>query len=116
MSEASKCLVTVKPLKLFKPFKNFLLNFENKKIILFRMGAVLHGVCHTHSHGPSQSDPDNINVRAAAAHVLGDLLQSVGVLLAAVIIKVPTHTNLFLINLGFGLSYHQTIVATTFCL
>lgn len=52
------------------------------------MGAVLHGVCHAHSHGPSQSDPDNINVRAAAAHVLGDLLQSVGVLLAAVIIKI----------------------------
>lgn len=73
------------------------------------MGAVLHGVCHAHSHGPSQSDPDNINVRAAAAHVLGDLLQSVGVLLAAVIIKVPRHTNnLFLTNLGFSLSHHQT--------
>lgn len=61
------------------------------------MGAVLHGVCHAHSHGPSQPDPDNINVRAAAAHVLGDLLQSVGVLLAAVIIKVPRHTEFFLL-------------------
>lgn len=64
------------------------------------MGAVLHGVCHAHSHGPSQQDPDNINVRAAAAHVLGDLLQSIGVLLAAVIIKVSKvnafpFTNIF---------------------
>ncbi|XP_050305645.1 zinc transporter 2-like isoform X3 [Anthonomus grandis grandis] len=53
------------------------------------MGGVLHGVCHAHSHGPSvHQGPENINVRAAAAHVLGDLLQSVGVLIAAVIIKV----------------------------
>ncbi|XP_019871085.1 zinc transporter 2 isoform X2 [Aethina tumida] len=57
------------------------------------MGAVLHGVCHTHSHGmstPSHSHTsnENINVRAAAAHVLGDMLQSVGVLIAAIIIKL----------------------------
>lgn len=52
------------------------------------MGGILHGVCHAHSHGPSISTPDNINVRAAAAHVLGDLLQSLGVLLAAIIIKI----------------------------
>lgn len=57
------------------------------------MGGVLHGVCHTHSHGPNQG-PDNINVRAAAAHVLGDLLQSLGVLLAAVIIKVSTQVKI----------------------
>ncbi|ENN78227.1 hypothetical protein HUJ04_004397 [Dendroctonus ponderosae] len=52
------------------------------------MGAVLHGICHGHSHGPQMQDPDNINVRAASAHVLGDLVQSIGVLLAAVIIKI----------------------------
>ncbi|KAH1014605.1 hypothetical protein HUJ05_012454 [Dendroctonus ponderosae] len=52
------------------------------------MGAVLHGICHGHSHGPQLQDPDNINVRAASAHVLGDLVQSIGVLLAAVIIKI----------------------------
>ncbi|XP_066262323.1 proton-coupled zinc antiporter SLC30A2-like [Euwallacea similis] len=51
------------------------------------MGGILHGVCHTHSHGLTNNG-DNINVRAAAAHVLGDLLQSVGVFLAAVIIKI----------------------------
>lgn len=50
------------------------------------MGAVLHGFCHPH-HSHTSND-NNINVKAAAAHVLGDLLQSVGVLVAAVIIRV----------------------------
>ncbi|XP_057665927.1 proton-coupled zinc antiporter SLC30A2-like isoform X1 [Diorhabda carinulata] len=55
------------------------------------MGGILHGVCHTHSHGLSQhshsESSSNINVRAATIHVLGDLLQSFGVLVAAVVIK-----------------------------
>lgn len=57
-----------------------------------RMGAILHGVCHTHSHGgvTATTTSDNINVRAAAAHVLGDLLQSFGVLIAATVVKVCT--------------------------
>lgn len=44
-----------------------------------------------HSSAPhqpqSQPTPRNINVRAALVHVVGDLLQSVGVLIAALIIK-----------------------------
>lgn len=55
----------------------------------------MHGVCHGHSHGPQMQNPDNINVRAASAHVLGDLIQSIGVLLAAVIIKVSPDNFLF---------------------
>lgn len=52
------------------------------------MGSILHGVFHSHSHNTHHSkDHENINVRAAAAHVLGDLLQSCGVLLAAILIK-----------------------------
>lgn len=56
------------------------------------MGIVLHGCCfpgfggshshHGHSHGSA-----NINVRAAFIHVLGDLIQSVGVLIAAYVIR-----------------------------
>ena len=34
-----------------------------------------------------QPHPKNINVRAAFIHVIGDILQSIGVLIAAVIIK-----------------------------
>lgn len=56
------------------------------------MGIILHGVCfkHNHSHGlqlVTNDSNENINVRAAAIHVLGDLIQSVGVLIAAFILK-----------------------------
>ena len=44
-----------------------------------------HGGGHGHSHGGG--DEQNINVRAAFIHVLGDLIQSLGVLIAAFIIK-----------------------------
>lgn len=56
------------------------------------MGWQLHGT-HTHAHGgethPNGSGHqhgENINVRAAFIHVLGDVLQSVGVFCAAIII------------------------------
>ncbi|CAJ0954359.1 unnamed protein product, partial [Mesorhabditis belari] len=58
-----------------------------------------HGHGHSHSHGSENSDKDtesghsghghdgaNINVRAAFVHVLGDLIQSIGVLIAALLI------------------------------
>lgn len=55
------------------------------------MGAVLHGVCHSKALHNHQHDVENINVRAALAHVIGDLLQSIGVLIAAIVIKLdPT--------------------------
>uniref|UniRef100_H2YXQ7 Solute carrier family 30 member 2 n=1 Tax=Ciona savignyi TaxID=51511 RepID=H2YXQ7_CIOSA len=59
------------------------------------MGLVLHehshthGHSHGHSHGGSSrdaSDTGNVNVRAAFIHVIGDLLQSLGVLTAAFVI------------------------------
>ncbi|KAM9707470.1 proton-coupled zinc antiporter SLC30A2-like [Menidia menidia] len=61
------------------------------------MALILHqsGASHAHSHGGSGRRPQretrphghgNASVRAAFIHVLGDLLQSVGVLLAAIII------------------------------
>ena len=43
---------------------------------------------HSHSSASSSSSKKtNINVRAAMAHVIGDLIQSVGVLIAAYVIK-----------------------------
>lgn len=58
------------------------------------MGFTLHQ--HSHSHGGLGSSHDyevsgpnsgaNINVRAAYVHVLGDIIQSLGVLVAAVIV------------------------------
>ncbi|XP_075764702.1 proton-coupled zinc antiporter SLC30A2 [Pelodiscus sinensis] len=49
------------------------------------MGVALHQAGHGHSHH-GHSKQQNPSVRAAFIHVLGDLLQSLGVLLAAYII------------------------------
>ncbi|NXC01818.1 ZNT2 protein, partial [Orthonyx spaldingii] len=48
------------------------------------MGLALHQTGHGHSHGAA-GEP-NASVRAAFVHVVGDLLQSVGVLIASYII------------------------------
>lgn len=72
----------------------------------FSLGVVLHmgqgghghshgglgGHGHSHSRRPSRApeneqQSNNINVRAAFIHVLGDLIQSIGVLIAAYIIR-----------------------------
>ncbi|GLH00852.1 Putative zinc transporter protein DDB G0283629 [Gryllus bimaculatus] len=80
---------------------------DSRVLLLDLMGLALHGGCsglksshHGHSHGmqirtPSTSTNDgcettgsrNINVRAAVIHVVGDLVQSIGVFIAAVLIK-----------------------------
>ena len=79
------------------------------------LGFVLHGVPHSHSHGGGggggsrahshlhhdndgsggesgdhkhSSDAEHLNVRAAMIHVLGDLIQSVGVLISSILIYV----------------------------
>ncbi|XP_057896040.1 proton-coupled zinc antiporter SLC30A2 [Melospiza georgiana] len=49
------------------------------------MGLALHQTGHGHSHGAGGEQP-NASVRAAFVHVLGDLLQSLGVLIASYII------------------------------
>lgn len=73
------------------------------------MGIVLHSMCncHSHSHGfGAGHDHDsgrhnhshgeqNINVRAAFIHVIGDLVQSIGVLIAAYIIKYKASCFMF---------------------
>ena len=86
------------------------------------MGCVLQQSGHGHSHGGlsskhshSHEEEDghghshgkkvNINVRAAFIHVLGDLVQSIGVLIAAVIIKVQVFSLHFTLYRA-GLSCH----------
>lgn len=43
---------------------------------------------NSHSHSHSHNHSTNLNVRAAVIHVIGDLIQAVGVLIAAMIIYV----------------------------
>ncbi|EYB91649.1 hypothetical protein Y032_0203g1812 [Ancylostoma ceylanicum] len=51
-------------------------------------GHAHHGGGHGHSHSHSHSHGGkNVNVRAAFIHVIGDLIQSIGVLIAALVIK-----------------------------
>ena len=50
-----------------------------------------HGHDHGHSHGGGCShghshEETNINIRAAVVHVIGDMLQSIGVIIAALLI------------------------------
>lgn len=49
------------------------------------MGLSLHYNGHSHG-GKNHSHEENINVRAALIHVIGDFIQSFGVLVAALII------------------------------
>lgn len=73
------------------------LSSETLDVLLCRMVLILHqpGVSHSNSHRPDQLLPPqghcnhgNASVRAAFIHVVGDLVQSVGVLLAAAIIHL----------------------------
>ncbi|XP_037079838.1 zinc transporter 2-like isoform X2 [Pollicipes pollicipes] len=52
------------------------------------MGCTLHQHGHSHGGGSAHSHGggDNINVRAAFIHVIGDFLQSIGVFIAALVI------------------------------
>ncbi|KAH7730562.1 cation diffusion facilitator family transporter containing protein [Aphelenchoides avenae] len=53
--------------------------------------VTVNGVEDHHDH--SHNHVDNLNIRAAFVHVIGDLVQSIGVLIAAIIIKF-THFQL----------------------
>lgn len=65
-------------------------------ILFYSMGMTLHqhghshgGASHDHEHSHDhnqESSEDNINVRAAFIHVVGDFLQSFGVFVAAIVI------------------------------
>lgn len=46
----------------------------------------IHGHSHGHNHTEHHSQGENINIRAAFIHAMGDLIQSVGVLIAAIMI------------------------------
>jgi cation diffusion facilitator family transporter len=49
----------------------------------------LHDHDHHHDH-----EEENINIRAAVVHVIGDMLQSIGVIIAAVLIYIWPETKI----------------------
>ncbi|CAJ0610580.1 unnamed protein product [Cylicocyclus nassatus] len=90
------------------------------------MGILLYFGGHSHSHsgghsheirvanaehGKASNDEPNINVRAAFIHVLGDLIQSVGVLIAALIIYF--RANLAIMDPICTLIFSVIVLCTT---
>lgn len=82
------------------------------------MGLTLHQSGHGHSHDTSQQQ-ENPSVRAAFIHVIGDLLQSLGILVAAYILYFkpeykyidPTCTFLFsILVLGTTLTILRDVI------
>lgn len=71
---------------------------------------------HGHSHNDetelidNTDDSTNINLRAAAIHVIGDFIQSIGVLIAAIIIYFKVGLNAFINLLNRNL-YLNVILA-----
>ena len=49
---------------------------------------ILKGGVHTHGHQHGKLAPDDLNIKSAFLHVLGDAVASVGVILAAIIIMI----------------------------
>ncbi|CAG5104087.1 Oidioi.mRNA.OKI2018_I69.chr1.g1087.t1.cds [Oikopleura dioica] len=59
------------------------------------LACVLRGSGHGHTHGPGAGhnhSHDAVNIRAAMVHIVGDLVQSIGVLAAGIFVKCyPGH-------------------------
>lgn len=54
------------------------------------LACVLRGSGHAHSHGGAgghQHSHEAVNIRAAMVHIMGDLVQSIGVLSAGIFVK-----------------------------
>lgn len=49
----------------------------------------------TDSGRPTSDPKQNINIRAAVIHVIGDFIQSIGVLIAAIVIKLNVRLKAF---------------------
>ncbi|GMS87291.1 hypothetical protein PENTCL1PPCAC_9466, partial [Pristionchus entomophagus] len=81
-------------------------NIVMAAVLMFGSGGHGHshgGLSHGHSHGGeaghsheggAEGTRKNVNVRAAFVHIIGDLVQSVGVLIAALIIKFVPYAEI----------------------
>lgn len=53
-----------------------------------KVGGHDHDHDHGHGHSHGGGEEGNINIRAAVVHVIGDMLQSIGVIIAAILITL----------------------------
>ncbi|CAF0720355.1 unnamed protein product [Adineta ricciae] len=66
----------------------------NSDVLSIEIASPDHQHSHSHSHHKPSKSSNNINVRAAVIHVIGDFVQSVGVLCAAILIKLKPEYKL----------------------
>ncbi|CAG9828646.1 unnamed protein product [Diabrotica balteata] len=86
-------------------------------IVNIIMGITLHQHGHTHSGGDGGhhgKNEENINVRAAFIHVLGDFLQSFGVFVAAIVIYFKP--DLMIVDPICTFLFSVLVVITTFAI
>lgn len=62
--------------------------FNGLILFLFRDVAHSHGGGHAHDHGHSHGDSGDVTARAAIVHAIGDIAQSIGMLITASLITV----------------------------
>jgi len=85
------------------------------------LGGILlySGSGHMHSHGGTSHghshDNEAVNIKAAVIHIIGDLVQSVGVLVAGIVIKClgPDNKNAALVDPITTLIFLVVIIFTT---
>jgi len=73
-------------------------------------GIQNHNHSHDHGHGHSH---DAVNIRAATIHIIGDLVQSIGVLIAGLVIKFVNHDNAWLADPITTLLFMVITIITT---
>lgn len=88
---------------------------DNKHLLddkqkLMEYGAISNQNVHDvekNDHGHSHKKEKNINVRAAFIHVLGDLVQSLGVLIAAIIIWFKVYYAPIFVSLNIAQFFYR---------
>ena len=53
-----------------------------------------HGHDHDDEHDHDQAEQENLNIRAAMVHVIGDMFQSIGVIIAAIVIHFAPNAKI----------------------
>jgi len=72
-----------------------------------------HDGGHGHSHGCFGGSGEAMNIKAAVIHIIGDLVQSIGVLIAGIIIKFANHESAHLADPICTLIFLIIILFTT---
>uniref|UniRef100_A0A8B9F607 Proton-coupled zinc antiporter SLC30A8 n=1 Tax=Amazona collaria TaxID=241587 RepID=A0A8B9F607_9PSIT len=76
------------------------------------LSLILHQTGHGHSHGSQAREHVNVSLRAAFVHSIGDLFQSLSVLISALIVffKVRYYVNIFSLLMIYIIIYSKIVI------